>query len=622
MDNCYYNSNQNCQPSVDDFTRFYFKVEVEEWVYVNKELRHHGFPLVELVEPSQIQDVSDLVLLRSDTARKLRKTLITLIKDCDRRQELVQELIITNTQLREELKTQSSISEKYEVKTRDLQSLLDDSKVKVQELEEEKWNLSVISKGEGDRLRNTKDAAAARNVHLVHKCDLYKEEVERLQAKLKHINIEEEKRKKKQTEVLQQLRRKWTSGSGANDHMLTVIDWYETQIAQLKQELNLIHCDGTAASSELGNISVNSSAVGGATGNYKALVKSYERQLRDSKKSMKALENETELLKLDLQSRPHINDLRDSQGHVKKLERVLKIHGIRPTLHAEKKSKLLFSTKVEDVEFLPVSQCRQYLKAVCQELDVDDVEKAQSRVRQLVMDSESLPHLKVFSEAVIEAVKPKLKGQQGVAHAIWCEKTKHQVITTLQQWSLQIESNQELQQSIHRLVTSLFPLRRLENLDNPTTTDLIQQIDNLLVDDEGQEAELDPVENPEENPPKSMLQEIVSHFQMLFDVPSIKGIYVCMSDLYTRLGEVNNIVKTLKDLLDLETDCKVSAIVEAVAELRNSHHEVTSDYLCRVLGTDDLDSVVQKLQEHEDFFPVFHELLQKIMETLSEHVFL
>ena len=100
-------------------------------------------------------------------------------------------------------------------------------------------------------------------------------------------------------------------------------------------------------------------------------------------------------------------------------------------------------------------------------------------------------------------------------------------------------------------MTSLFPLRRLENLDNPTTTDLIQQIDNLLVDDEGQEAELDPVENPEENPPKSMLQEIVSHFQMLFDVPSIKGIYVCMSDLYTRLGEVNNIVKTLKDLLDL-----------------------------------------------------------------------
>ena len=57
-------------------------------------------------------------------------------------------------------------------------------------MEEEKWNLSVISKDEGERLRNTKDAAAAKSNHLAHKCELYKEEVERLQAKLKQINIE------------------------------------------------------------------------------------------------------------------------------------------------------------------------------------------------------------------------------------------------------------------------------------------------------------------------------------------------------------------------------------------------------------------------------------------------
>ena len=34
------------------------------------------------------------------------------------------------------------------------------------------------------------------------------------------------------------------------------------------------------------------------------------------------------------------------------------------------------------------------LQSVCQELDVEDVEKIQSKVRQLIMDSESLPHLK------------------------------------------------------------------------------------------------------------------------------------------------------------------------------------------------------------------------------------
>ena len=61
--------------------------------------------------------------------------------------------------------------------------------------------------------------------------------------------------------------------------MLTVIDWYETQIAQLKQEVTLTGLDGTT-SCDSGNhdnntsrMSVNSTAVGGATGNYKALVK-------------------------------------------------------------------------------------------------------------------------------------------------------------------------------------------------------------------------------------------------------------------------------------------------------------------------------------------------------------
>ena len=37
------------------------------------------------------------------------------------------------------------------------------------------------------------------------------------------------------------------------------------------------------------------------------------------------------------------------------------------------------------------------LQSVCLELEVDDVEKAQSRVQQLVMDSEALPHLKQVS---------------------------------------------------------------------------------------------------------------------------------------------------------------------------------------------------------------------------------
>ena len=54
-----------------------------------------------------------------------------------------------------------------------------------------------------------------------------------------------------------------------------------------------------------------------------------------------------------------------------------------------------------------------------------------------------------------------------------------------------------------------------------------------------------------EKPARSVLQGIVDHFMTLFDVQKISGVYARMSDLYTKLGEVNNILRTLRSLLCL-----------------------------------------------------------------------
>ena len=86
---------------------------------------------------------------------------------------------------------------------------------------------------------------------------------------------------------------------------------------------------------------------------------SYERQLRDSKNKIKTLENEVELLKLELQSRPSVRDLRDSQSRIKKLEAVIKRHklGVGGEDHNTN-----YSTHVDDLEYLSVENCRRYLK--------------------------------------------------------------------------------------------------------------------------------------------------------------------------------------------------------------------------------------------------------------------
>lgn len=53
------------------------------------------------------------------------------------------------------------------------------------------------------------------------------------------------------------------------------------------------------------------------------------------------------------------------------------------------------------------------------------------------------------------------------------------------------------------------------------------------------------------SPTKNTLQSMVTHFQKLFDVRSLRGVYPRMSEVYTRLGEMSNAMRNLRDVLDL-----------------------------------------------------------------------
>lgn len=44
---------------------------------------------------------------------------------------------------------------------------------------------------------------------------------------------------------------------------------------------------------------------------------------------------------------------------------------------------------------------------------------------------------------------------------------------------------------------------------------------------------------------------MVAHFQKLFDVTSLSGVYPRMNEVYTRLGEMTNMTRNLRDILEL-----------------------------------------------------------------------
>ena len=52
---------------------------------------------------------------------------------------------------------------------------------------------------------------------------------------------------------------------------------------------------------------------------------------------------------------------------------------------------------------------------------------------------------------------------------------------------------------------------------------------------------------------RAMLLGVVRHFQTLFDVPNVLGVYARMSAIYRKLSETNTILTTLKDHLELGT---------------------------------------------------------------------
>ena len=52
-------------------------------------------------------------------------------------------------------------------------------------------------------------------------------------------------------------------------------------------------------------------------------------------------------------------------------------------------------------------------------------------------------------------------------------------------------------------------------------------------------------------PSLEQLKSIIAHFQKLFDVNTLSGIFPRMNEIYMRLGETYNAMHTLRELLDL-----------------------------------------------------------------------
>nr|XP_015104837.2 centrosomal protein of 70 kDa isoform X5 [Vicugna pacos] len=172
---------------------------------------------------------------------------------------------------------------------------------------------------------------------------------------------------------------------------------------------------------------------------------------------------------------------------------------------------------------------------------------------------------------------------------------------------------QDLYKSLKLLSTELVPWHNLKKQDENEgikVEDLLFIVDTMLEE----------VENKEKDsnmPNVQILQAIVSHFQKLFDVPSLTGVYPRMNEVYTRLGEMNNAVRNLQELLELDSSSSLCVLVSTVGKLCRLINEDVNEQVMQVLGPEDLQSIINKLEEHEEFFPAFQAFTNDLLEILE-----
>lgn len=476
--------------------------EQVEWDDVNKLLQHHGFKPVFFADPVENRNLTDLVLLDKKSVNELRMTLRIMLTDSERRQVLIQELVKSNNQLKEELQKQMGNAAKQSQRATELQKLLDEVKSRVQDLEERCLEKAVQHHSHTLQLHEESKEAQRRCQILQQKMAKLEEEAAQLRKKLYFTVKEEEQRLSQQTQDFQRICK-------------------QTHAAEQKSTKGDKHWDQTTKRTSTS-----------ASPSFKTILKAYQDQQQKNSSQIQELQKEVECLRKEL-------DIRDQSINYR---RWIQYYNLLTEINA-------------------------------------------------LVTNPSAP----------------LKLHQ---HQHWPTGLKQAefqaLLPTLEQWSQQLHMLKDLQCRLNKLCATLTPLLQ-QPCDHDAATGVKVEDMMLLVETLVENVSADDKQKLR-SPTRYTLASMVSHFQKLFDIPSLSGVYPRMNEVYTRLGEMTNTMKNLRNILGLDSKASPIDVVNQVSRLVS---------LDPGLGEADVDSIIIKVKQHDEFFPAFHKLVTEILKILG-----
>ncbi|XP_039411534.1 centrosomal protein of 70 kDa isoform X1 [Corvus cornix cornix] len=561
--------------------------EKAEWENINKALMRHGLKPVSLPAPQSCRDTSDTTVLDSQSSLGIRLALKTLLEDTERQQKVMQGLMEANRCLREVVRLEQSRASRQEQRANDLENVVKNIKAKICQLEDETIAKACQHQNRVKELQKDQQATQVKYQQQQEKLQEQEEIIAHLQKELSRVGREERQRVATQNKMFCQFCKR-APKSLLDQRYLCLIDYYESQISQIKKELRQYQKDEDQVQTEVKNkeefLNLD------ATPNYKALLTSFQKQLTETKAKNEQLLLENINLKKDLEIRPTAQELKFYKHQVKKLQKALKktiqSSGSRTGERIEEKKD---SGRVAGVSQLQAA-CQQYLQVLSR---IDSILRS-PRAPPLIFQPSKGPMQNYIKE----------NGQGcGFEH----------LPLTIEMWADQLMALKALHRSLRKLSLELLPWNTADPQDKRES---IRVEDLQLIVD----AILEELENKEKNSQTlslTTLSAIVSHFQKLFDVSSLNGVYPRMNEVYIKLGEMTNAMRNLHELLELDSSAPPTVVVDTVGKLCDIFNKNVTEQVQQLLGTQDIHSIINKLEEHECFFPPFQALIQDLLCLLG-----
>ncbi|XP_007440647.1 centrosomal protein of 70 kDa [Python bivittatus] len=562
----------------------------QEWENLNKLLRQHGLRPVCLDIPGSGENLSDTerIVMDKQSSQAVQHALKTLMEETERQRKIIRGLIEDNHQLRDELRLERSRASRQEQRANDLDIIVENVKHKIRQLEDESIANASQQHNQVRDLQKDQEISQAVYRHQAKQLQEQEDTVARLQKELSKLGLEEQQRIATQNKMFRQFC-KQAPRTHLDQQICCLIDYYESQISQMrkelrkyKKEINHLQEEGKDEEEFLKNID--------ATANYRALLMSFQTQIIETKARNEQLVHENINLKKEMETRPTVQELKFYKHQVKKLEKILKnIKSLESSEEENMKEnrelkKSLGGSQLQEV-------CRRYLQVLS---SIDSIIRSPRRAPLITL---------MQKKRLGKSCTQENEEESGFEH----------LPAVIEIWADQLMALKNLHQSLKKLVLQLVPWHTKVMQD---TNECIRVEDLQLIVERISE-EVNNEEKKSHIPSQQTLYAVVCHFQKLFDVKTLNGIYPRMNEVYTKLGEMINAMRNLCDLLELDSSAPPSVLVNTVGKLCSLFNENVAWQVEQLLGTQDIESIIYKLEEYDDFFPAFHALINNLLCILE-----